>query len=87
MSARLKRTTDITLESWENGFCVACFPVAKDTLNFAIQKHRRFRLAFWFDSIEAATKCFEDLQTDLVALDTYKNNAEHPDYLDYVLKD
>lgn len=86
-SKRLKHDTDITLESWPYGFCVACFPVASEGLNFAVQRHRAFRLAFWFDNIDDATKCYNDLRTGLEKPNVYRSNAEHPDYIDYILHD
>lgn len=86
-SKRLKHDTDITLESWPYGFCVACFPVASEGLNFAVQRHRTFRLAFWFDSIDDATKCYNNLRTGLEKPNAYRSNAEHPDYIDYILHD
>ena len=80
------RATDVQIEDWEKGYCVATYPISKSWLPRTLRKkeHERFRLALWFDSEDEATACFEAL-TNGAQIADYADHAERPELVPYVM--
>lgn len=86
--------TKIQIEDWSQTYAnmpyagtVATYPTATqsgDQNRFEPQRGDKFRLAFDFESTEAAAKCFEQLTSGKMQLADFAEHLDRPQNLNFI---